>query len=173
MKRLLLIGILIIMTLTGCSQPQEVEEVAEIPIDYASEVIRVAMSSVKPVETPPAFYLTNEERWYVECMVMGEAGGEPYEGQLMVAYCILNACHRSDLQPSEVKVQYKYSGWKENPSESVKQAVSEIFDFGARPVDDTPIWFYSPKLVKGTPWHETQRWITTIGNHKFFGEWGE
>lgn len=116
------------------------------------------------------FYLSSYERRVAECIVMGESGSEPYKGQLMVAYCILNACKKDGLQPSEVRKVYKYSGWNTNPTKSVKRAVSSIFDHGHRPVNDTPLYFYAPKYCNSS-WHETQRYITTIGGHKFFGRW--
>ena len=117
-----------------------------------------------------AFYLSDYERRIVECVVMGESGGESHKGQIMVAFCILNACLKDDLQPSEVRRIYKYSGWKENPSKSVKNAVSKVFDDGYKPVNDTPIYFYAPKHCDSS-WHETQRYICTVGGHKFFGRW--
>ena len=118
----------------------------------------------------PSFYLSSYERRVVECMVMGESGSEPYKGQLLVAYCILNACKKDGLQPSEVRRVYKYSGWNTNPSKSVKSAVSEIFNKGHKPINDTPLYFYAPKYCNST-WHETQRYICTVGGHKFFGRW--
>lgn len=117
-----------------------------------------------------AFYLSSYERRIAECIVMGESGNEPYKGQLLVAYCILNACKKDGLKPSEVRRIYKYSGWNENPTKSVKNAVSEIFDKGRRPVNDTPLYFYAPKYCNSS-WHETQRYICTVGGHKFFGRW--
>ena len=115
------------------------------------------------------FDLTDSERKTAECMVMGEAGNESYYGQTLVAYCILNACEKDDLQPSEVRVEYKYSGWKENPSESVKNAVKQVFEEGYKPVNDTPLWFYAPKWCNSS-WHEEQRFIIEAGDHRFFGE---
>ena len=117
-----------------------------------------------------AFYLSSNERRILECVVMGEAGGESYKGQLMVTYCIFNACKKDNLQPSQVRRIYKYSGWKTNPSNSVKKAVSAIFDDGYKPVNDTPLYFYAPKYCNSS-WHETQRYICTVGGHKFFGRW--
>lgn len=117
----------------------------------------------------PYFYLTDSERQIAECMVMGEAGSESYYGQTLVAYCILNACEKDDLQPSEVRRVYKYSGWHEKPSESVKNAVKQVFEDGYKPVDDTPLWFYAPKWCNSA-WHEEQRFIIEVGDHRFFGE---
>lgn len=122
------------------------------------------------IEPEPVFYLNDYERLVVECIVMGESGGEPYEGQLLVAFCILNGCIKEGVQPSELRSLYKYSGWNENLSTDVKNAVTSIFDEGYKPVDDTPLYFYAPKWTTSN-WHESQRYICTVGGHKFFGEW--
>lgn len=139
----------------------------ETKVEYITITKYVEVEPIKTKE--PYFYLSDEERSIVECMVMGESGGESYKGQILVAYCILNACERSDLRPSDVKRVYKYSGWNENVSESVKNAVESVFDDGHRPVDDKPIWFYAPKYAKSS-FHESQRFIIEEGGHRFFGE---
>lgn len=123
----------------------------------------------QPVKNKVIFNLTDYERWVVECMVMGESGGEPYEGQILIAQCILNACLKDDIQPSEVKTTYKYSGWKENPTKSVKKAVSAVFDLGEKIVDEPILYFYAPLLCK-SKWHETQIFVIEFGGHRFFKE---
>lgn len=121
-------------------------------------------------ETEPVFYLSDYERWVAECIVMGESEGESYEGQMLVAQCLLNACLRDGLQPSEVRVNYKYAGWNEKPSESVKNAVSSVFDDGRKVTEEFILYFYAPKYSKGK-WHETQRFVIEVGGHRFFAEW--
>lgn len=123
------------------------------------------------------FYLTDYERAVVEYIVAGEAGYESYEGKWAVAQCILNGCLRNGAQPSEVKTAYKYSGWKTNlKSESpedwveVQEVVSRVFDYGEMCVDDFILWFYAPKYSRGG-WHNTQRFVTQIGGHRFYSTW--
>lgn len=142
----------------------------------------------QPVETAykienefePVFDLSEEERWTTCCMVAGEAEGESYEGQWAVAQCIYQACVNDNLQPSDVKIQYQYSGWNEtlefdNPElwTQIEEIVSRVFDYGEMCVDDEILWFYAPKWMKnGTSgWHESQRFIVEIGNHRFFAPW--
>lgn len=122
------------------------------------------------VKNKKAFYLSDYERKVVESIVMGEAEGEPYDGQVLVAQCILNACLKDDIQPSEVRKKYKYSGWSDNPSESVKKAVSAVFDDGYKVTDEFVLYFYAKKYASGT-WHETQCFVVEIGGHRFFSEW--
>ena len=128
-----------------------------------------AEKAVEPIKDEPIFHLTDYERWVAECIVMGESGGESYEGQILVAQCILNACLKNDIQPSEVKTKYKYSGWKENPTKSVKKAVSVVFDLGEKIVDEPILYFYAPSLCE-SKWHETQIFIVESGGHRFFKE---
>jgi hypothetical protein len=143
------------------------------PIHTETTKLVTTTESIKPdeviVSKNETIVLDDYERSVVECMVMGEAGSESYYGQLMVAYCIRNACERDGLSPSQVRAKYQYSGWNAYPSESVKQAVREVFDNGKAVIDDTPLWFYATWTYSS--WHESQRYICTIGNHKFFGEW--
>lgn len=117
----------------------------------------------------PFFMLNNEERRIAECIVMGEAGGESYKGQMLVAQCLLNACLEDGLQPSEVRTAYKYSGWNEYPSESVKKAVSAVFDRGEQVTDEPVKYFYAPKHCNSS-WHETQTFVIEVGGHRFFKE---
>lgn len=115
------------------------------------------------------FYLSDKERRVVECIVMGEAGGESYKGQVLVAQCILNACLKDNTQPSKVRTKYQYSGWNKNPSKSVKKAVSAVFDNGYKITNEPILYFYSPKYCKSS-WHESQCFVIECGGHRFFKE---
>ena len=119
------------------------------------------------IVTEPEFYLTDYERNIVECIVMGEAGGEPYEGQMLVAQCLLNACVKDNLQPSEVRTRYKYSGWNTTVNDSVKQAVEAVFDNGETITNEPILFFYAPRWCNST-WHETQVFVCEVGGHRFF-----
>ena len=150
---------------------EKVERPKEVPKKTSTPRPNINIKSTKETKSnKAAFRLSDYERRVVECMVMGESGSESYKGQLLVAYCILNACKKDGLQPSEVRRIYKYSGWHDSPTKSVKKAVSSIFDDGYRPINDTPLYFYAPKYCNSS-WHETQRYICTVGGHKFFGRW--
>lgn len=128
-------------------------------------------TTTKPsTESKSEFYLSDYERSVVECIVMGEAGGETHEGQVLVAQCLLNACLKENLQPSEIRRRYQYSGWNSNPSESVKNAVSAVFDDGYKATGEFILYFYSTKYGQGQ-WHETQKFVCEVGDHRFFAEW--
>lgn len=122
-------------------------------------------------ETPPVRYeLTNIERELVERVVMGESGNQPYAGQMAVAQCLLNDSEKSGIRPTEAVIEYQYTSNRPEPSESVRNAVAAVFDRGEVVTEETILWFYAPKYVDGTPWHESQRHVLTINDHKFFAE---
>ena len=152
----------------------KIETEEEIIVETETETIKAQEIEVVKAENvtefKPVFYLSEYERRVVECIVMGESGGEPYKGQLLVAQCLLNACLKDGLQPSEVRKAYKYSGWNSNPSESVKNAVREVFDNGYKVTNEYILYFYAPKLCN-SKWHETQRFVTQVGGHRFFARW--
>lgn len=164
---------MIIITIVGfmCCQ-HEYEGIIEVDkrtIDIENDKVGDANQAIEPVKDESIFHLIDYERWVVECIVMGESGGEPYEGQMLVAQCILNACLKDDLNPSEVRKKYKYSGWNENPTKSVKQAVSAVFDLEEKIVDEPILYFYAPSLCK-SKWHETQIFVIECEGHRFFKE---
>lgn len=112
------------------------------------------------------YEITAEDRETLECIVQGEAGGESLEGKQWVATCLLNAMRKDGMTANEVRTAYRYSGWNENISDETVKAVSSVFDDGDV-THETALWFYAPKLCNGS-WHETQRFVAEIGNHKFF-----
>ena len=115
------------------------------------------------------YELTAAERDTVERVVMAEAGAEPYEGQIAVAQCILNACERESKRPNEIVIEYQYTDKRPDPTDEVKAAVSAVFDYGETVTDAEILYFYAPALVK-SEWHETQEYVMTIGGHRFFEE---
>ena len=133
-------------------------------------------------EEPQYFYsLSDYERWLVESIVAGESGIEPYWGKVAVASCILNACLFEDKRPEEIQTMYGYAGWKPieefesecmeaygdtDLADEVCEAVSQVFDEGEI-LNNEILWFCSGY----SEWHESQRFVIEIGNHRFFAPW--
>lgn len=170
----------LVMGLVVSSIYLEERKKEEIIIEPTPEITATQTPQITPtpIETPQSvvaqekkteWYLSDYERSVVEKIVMGEAGGESYEGQVLVAQCILNACLQDNIQPSEVRRSYKYSGWKENVSTSVKLAVSDVFDKGHKITEEPILYFYAPALVD-SDWHESLEFVLQEGCHKFFKE---
>ena len=131
-----------------------------------------AATVVTPAAEPtpaPRFELSAAERDVVERVVMAEAGGESFEGQMLVAQCILNACEKTGTQPSEVVVTFKYAPARPEPTDSVREAVAAVFDAGEFITDEPVMFFYNPAKVTST-WHESQTFVIEVGGHRFFAE---
>ena len=151
------------------------ENVTELPKPTAEQpavvVTTPAASTQTPEPTEPAvrYPLTDAERDVVERVVMAEAGGESFEGQVLVAQCILNAAEKRGVDPSEAVVLYSYTKSRPDPTQRVKDAVAAVFDRGETVVDEPILYFYNPALVT-SDFHESQIFVIEEGGHRFFAE---
>lgn len=128
--------------------------------------------SDKPNVKGAMYALSYNEYNEICSVVMAESGGEPYEGQLAVAQTILNTCRIEKRRPPETIQKHGYTSWRPEPSESVQNAVTEVFADGREVLDKRVTMFYAPALMKNH-WsqdHESQIYSCTIGGHKFFIE---
>ncbi len=119
-------------------------------------------------------HLSEDDRWFIECVVAGEASGESYEGKVAVAQCYFDAMLKDRLTAREVRDVYQYSGWNEHLDEQnrnaymdVVDAVSDVFDRGHFVTDKPILYFYAPSVVYSS-WHEAQEFEMEIGGHRFF-----
>lgn len=151
------------------------ENATEIPEPTAEQpavVVTTPAASTQtpePTEAPVRFYLSASERDTVERVVMAESGSESFEGQMLVAQCILNAAEKEGVQPSEAVVIYSYTSNRPDPTQSVKDAVAAVFDRGEVAIDAPVMYFYNPALVT-SDWHESQIFVAEVGGHRFFAE---
>ena len=123
---------------------------------------------------PPFFNLTEVDRKTIQYIVAGEAKGEPIEGEMAVAQCILNGMVKSGWSAERVRIEYQYSGWDdelENTNSEawaeVVEAVSRVFDDGELISDKPILYFYAPDITSSS-WHESLNHAVTIGGHRFF-----
>ena len=123
---------------------------------------------------PPFFNLTEAERKTIQYIVAGEAKGEPMEGKMAVAQCILHGMVKSNWSAERVRIEYQYSGWDDelenvNPEAwaEVVEAVSRVFDDGELISDKPILYFYAPDITSSS-WHESLNHAVTIEGHKFF-----
>ena len=65
--------------------------------------------------------------------------------------------------------RYFYSKKRPEPSAEAMQAVRYVFDFGMIASTEPIKYFYNPDLV-ASKFHESQRYIMTINNHRFYAE---
>lgn len=123
---------------------------------------------------PPFFNLTETDRKTIQYIVAGEAKGEPMEGKMAVAQCILHGMVKSNWSAERVRIEYQYSGWDDelentNPEAwaEVVEAVSRVFDDGELISDKPILYFYAPDITSSS-WHESLNHAVTIEGHKFF-----
>lgn len=147
------------------------ESVEPQPIYIEPEIVELE-SEIEYYVSP--IYLTEDDRWFIECVVAGECAYEPYEGKLAVAQCYFDAMIKDGLTAREVKEVYQYAGWNPDLDKQdrkmyieVMDAVHDIFDMGQFVTEKPILFFYSPSLCD-SQWHESQNYVMTIGGHKFF-----
>lgn len=161
-------GIVMVVSTVATERPTASDAAEEQP----AVVVTTPAGSLEtsdPTDVPVRFYLSASERDTVERVVMAEAGGESFEGQMLVAQCILNAAEKEGVQPSEAVVIYSYTSNRPDPTQSVKDAVAAVFDRGEVAIDAPVMYFYNPALVT-SDWHESQIFVAEVGSHRFFAE---
>lgn len=152
------ISVAIFTTPTGSKQETNILPPTTTVGAYIPDTTAPAAETVEPTE--PAV---------VERVVMAEAGGESFEGQMLVAQCILNAAEKRGVDPSEAVVLYSYTKSRPDPTQRVKDAVAAVFDRGETVVDEPILYFYNPALVT-SDFHESQIFVIEEGGHRFFAE---
>lgn len=150
---------------------------SKFDLDIPEDAVALSIES----EPEPVYPLSDYERWYVECIVCGEAGNEPYWGKVAVASCILNACVKDNIRPEEVRTKYGYAGWYDidqyeqdcinaygntTLADEVREAVAQVFDDGEVYSRDV-LWFYNPDNGYSS-FHNSQKFIAKIGSHAFY-----
>ena len=170
------IGYTIIKGRPDTMSQAEQEKLTEAILTLASpQETTPAAPEVEPAPEPPApkpqelrYSLTDEERTIVEAVVAAEAGGEDYDGQCLVAQCILNTAEAKGIRPDEVVLangQYTTPNYKRR--HLVEDAVAAVFDDGYTVTTEPIMYFYAPKY--GTSkWHESLNFVLEHGGHRFF-----
>ena len=166
MKNITIIALCAVMLGVGMAEVSRTSPTAwAVEPDEPNQLAETVLQSTATVR----YALTAAERDTVERVVMAEAGAEPYEGQIAVAQCILNACERENMRPDEIVIKYQYTDMRPEPTDAVKAAVSAVFDYGETVTDREILYFYAPGLCE-SEWHESQEYVMTVGGHRFFEE---
>lgn len=163
------ISVAIFTTPAGSKQETNILPPTTTVGTYIPDTPTPAAEAVEPAEPAVRYPLTDAERDVVERVVMAEAGGESFEGQMLVAQCILNAAEKRGVEPSEAVVLYSYTKSRPDPTQRVKDAVAAVFDRGETVVDEPILYFYNPALVT-SDFHESQIFVIEEGGHRFFAE---
>jgi spore germination cell wall hydrolase CwlJ-like protein len=136
--------------------------------DYMEDPLESEHIEQAIYELPNKRYPLTDEEFYLVCgIVMAEAEGEPYEGKMAVAQCILNNCERDNARPADVA--WKFGDPEDTWTDDVWLAVTAVFNEGQTITDEQILWFYAPAYGV-SEWHERQRFVMEIGGHRFFAE---
>ena len=168
----LMIGILLGSAVTAQTEETDKPEPVEARVvQYDPPPEPMPEVDVSEMETTtPRYALTVSERDIVERVVMAEAGGEGFDGQRLVAQCILNTAEAMDMRPDEVvTAPNQYASPAAEASQEVKDAVSAVFDDGDMVTDEPIRWFYAQSRVYSA-WHENKAFVLEYGGHRFFKE---
>ena len=129
----------------------------------------VSIANPDPSYNPSPVSLSSYDREKLERLVMGEGGSMGYTGCALIAQSIRDAMNRSNTTSIDrIISEYQYYGSTDYaPNQDVKDAVSFIFDQNGSAVQHRVLCFY----VGSSSWHESQNYITSIGNVRFFDLW--
>lgn len=163
--------VVLFLAIQSRADAAEVEPVKEAVVQYDPPPTPMPEVDVSEMETTtPRYALTVSERDIVERVVMAEAGGEGFDGQRLVAQCILNTAEAMDLRPDAVVLApNQYASPAAEASQEVKDAVSAVFDDGEMVTGEPIRWFYAPRYVY-SEWHESKVFVLEYGGHRFFKE---
>lgn len=123
---------------------------------------------------PTKYKLTDEERDLVERVVMKEVSGNSRTDALAVAQCIYDRVTMWGGTVEEIiyaKNAFADPTYKYEPTQIVKDAVSDIFDNGKRLTVEPLLYFYATKTANPNGFHETQRCLIETSLHRYFGPW--
>ena len=181
MRRRMLIGLLmgILAILVGCQEYETPKSVTSEPnpIVISEEVkseedlyLKDTDTSLKP--NPYELELTQEECDMLVTVILAECRGEEVMGQIAVAQCIRDMMEYSGASAVDVISKYGYATEilapvSEETRDIAKDVITKVFVQGVRATPYRILFFYNPDVVK-SEWHESQKYVMTLGRHKFF-----
>ena len=122
----------------------------------------------------PFIEISDNDRYVVECVVAGEAGGHSYPLMKAVAQCMAISMDMRQMSADEVRQEHQYHGYNPGLEQTdpyawamVCSAVSEIFDDGNFVVYEPIEYFYNPSYGGGD-FHEKMDFIIEIEGVRFF-----
>jgi len=144
-----------------------------------TKTTQTMLATTRPAETTtvttnssvlniPAEWTTDAELYLIASVVMNEAGNQCYDGKVAVAQCIRNACIKQNKPFSQCRYMYGYTKTR-TPTEAVQRAVNDVFLSGVT-VTSEPILFYYNPAYGYSSFHESQVYVMTIQEHRFFKE---
>ena len=152
------------------TETKQVYSCCEPDVDYES--IDAMLDRI--TEQVPFIEISDDDRYIVECVVAGEAGGHSYELMKAVAQCMAISMDMRKMSADEVRQEHQYHGYNPELEQTdpsawamVCAAVSEIFDDGNFVVYEPIEYFYNPSYGGGD-FHEKMDFIIEIDGVRFF-----
>ncbi len=159
---------------TTATTEAQTEAPTEAPVTMAVTKSKglLTVVSADAAYHPQHVTISGEERDKLERLVMGEAGSLGYNGCALVAQAIRDSMVLSGTTSVDAIInEYQYTAsLKMKPNSAVKKAVSFIFDEDGYAVQHRILYFYAANVVKNA-WHESQNFIISYGNVRFFDKW--
>lgn len=164
------------LALVDWAKKEAVDRPTEIVLirETASEGQIEGVSDVaeEPVEEPePFFYISDDERYTIACIIAGESGNYSMELKMAVAQTIYTAMQLEDCRVEGVIA--RYDGYWDGSSvpddiwQECLDAVERVFDNGEMVTEESIEFFYNP-VYCDSAWHETLTYVTTIDGCRFF-----
>ena len=142
------------------------ETAPESQIDSVSEVIE------EPVEEKePFFYISDDERYTIACIIAGEAYNSGMDLKTAVAQTIYIAMKIEGCRLNGVIS--RYDGYRDRSViedrvwHECQEAIAQIFDRGEMAVDEPIEFFYAPQYCT-SDWHESLKYVTTMCGGRLF-----
>ena len=138
-------------------------------IEGVSESIEESEDPVE--EKEPFFYISDDERYTIACIIAGEAYNSGMDLKTAVAQTIYIAMKIEGCRLNGVIS--RYDGYRDRSVvedhvwQECQEAIAQIFDRGEMVVDEPIEFFYAPQYCT-SDWHESLKYVTTIGGCRFF-----
>ena len=123
------------------------------------------------IEEEPFFYISDDERYTIACIIAGEAYNSDMDLKTAVAQTIYIAMKIEGCRLNGVIS--RYDGYRDRSViedhvwQECQEAIAQIFDRGEMAVDEPIEFFYAPQYCT-SDWHESLKYVTTIGGCRFF-----
>ena len=151
-------------------RPTEIVLIREMASEGQIEGVAEAVEdSVE--EKEPFFYISEDERYTIACIIAGEAYNSDMDLKTAVAQTIYIAMKIEGCRLNGVIS--RYDGYRDKSViedhvwQECQEAISQIFDRGEMAVDEPIEFFYAPQYCDSA-WHESLIYVTTIGGCRFF-----
>lgn len=160
------------------TEPVTTEPTTEPTTEAPTEIVGsgsqnglIAIENPDPNYQGARFSLNAADRETLRHIIMGEAGGEGYLGCCVLAQTIRDNWIRGGYSSAEaVRTGCQYNGWSSYSNADVEAAIRFVFDEGGNAVQHRLCFMYNPVICR-SDWHETQNYILTYGDVRYFDAW--